>query len=137
MAEQMQPIPDVPERCPQCHSPVAERFPIAVMYDCGFWFFNDEQPVTDDYPAEGQRRRIKRLEKQLAAARAEAERSRKKHEALRAAVIQADALVLDAIHRTTAMYNYTRDADYDSHSDGLDEALMILRLVLSEVDEHE
>lgn len=68
----------VPERCPQCHSPVAERFPHAVMYDCGFSLFNDGQPVTDDYPAECQRRRIKRLEKQLAAARAEAERWRKR-----------------------------------------------------------
>jgi len=48
------------------------------MYDCGFSLFNDGQLVTDDYPAECQRRRIKRLEKQLAAARAEAERWRKR-----------------------------------------------------------
>lgn len=73
----------VPERCPQCRSPVAERFPHAVMYDCGFSLFNDGQPVTDDYPAECQRRRIKRLEKQLAAARAEAERWKQQYEALR------------------------------------------------------
>src|SRR5690606_14669616 len=76
------PMPDVPERCPQCHSPVAERFPHAVMYDCGFSLFNDGQPVTDDYPAECQRRRIKRLEKQLTAARAEAERWRERAERL-------------------------------------------------------
>src|SRR5690606_24612666 len=75
-------MPDVPERCPQCHSPVAERFPHAVMYDCGLSLFNDGQPVTDDYPAECQRRRIKRLEKQLAAARAEAARYRQQYEAL-------------------------------------------------------
>src|SRR5690606_19637354 len=122
----------VPERCPQCRSPVAERFPHAVMYDCGFSLFNDGQPVTDDYPAECQRRRIKRLEKQLAAARAEAERWRRRHDALRAAVIKADALIVDAIHRATAMYNNTQDADYESHSDGLDEALMILRQLLAE-----
>src|SRR5690606_26100274 len=72
----------VPELCPQCHSPVAERFPHAVMYDCGFSLFNDGKPVTDDYPEECQRRRIKRLEKQLAA-RAEAERRRKKYEEMR------------------------------------------------------
>ena len=132
MAEQMQPMPDVPERCPQCHSPVAERFPHAVMYDCGFSLFNDGQPVTDDYPAECQRRRIKRLEKQLAAARAEAERWKRRHDALRAAVIKADALIVDAIHRATVMYNHTQDAAYESHSDGLDEALMILRQLLAE-----
>ncbi len=76
----------VPERCPQCHSPVAERFPHAVMYDCGFSLFNDGQPVTDDYPAECQRRRIKRLEKQLTAASAEAERWKQQYEELRAGV---------------------------------------------------
>lgn len=103
----------VPERCPQCRSPVAERFPHAVMYDCGFSLFNDGQPVTDDYPAECQRRRIKRLEKQLAAARAEAERWRRRHDALRAAVIKAEA-------------------DYASRADGLDDALMILRQLLAE-----
>src|SRR5690606_14084653 len=80
------PMPDAPERCPQCHSPVAERFPHAVMYDCGLSLFNDGELVTDDYPAECQRRRIKRLEKQLAAALAEAERWRKQYEALRAGV---------------------------------------------------
>lgn len=120
-------MPDVPERCPQCHSPVSERFPHAVMYDCGFSLFNDGQPVTDDYPAECQRLRIKRLEKQLTAARAEAARWKRRHDALRAAVIKADALIVDAIQRATVMYNHTQDDDYASRSDGLDEALMILR----------
>jgi len=77
--------------------------------------------------------RIEALEQELDAARGEAERWKRRHDALRAAVIKADALIVDAIHRTTAMYNYTQDPDYESHSDGLDEALMILRLVLSEV----
>src|SRR5690606_41470607 len=62
----------------------------------------------------------------LAAARAEAERWRRRHDALRAAVIKADALTVDANHRAPPMYNNTQDADYESHSDGLDEALMIL-----------
>jgi len=39
---------------------------------------------------------------------------------------------VDAIHRATAMYNHTQDANYESHSDGLDEALMILRQLLAE-----
>lgn len=68
----------------------------------------------------------------LAAARAEAERWKRRHDALRAAVIKADALIVDAIHRATAMYNHTQDADYESHYDGLDEALMILRQLLTE-----
>jgi len=102
------------------------------MYDCGCSLFNDGQPVTDDYPAECQRRRIKRLEKQLAAARAEAERWKRRHDALRAAVIKADALIVDAIRRATVMYNHTQDDDYASRSDGLDEALMILRQLLAE-----
>src|SRR5690606_27962164 len=42
----------------------------------------DGELVTDDYPAECQRRRIKRLEKQLAAARAEAEPLRDENERL-------------------------------------------------------
>src|SRR5690606_33992134 len=74
------------------------------------------------------------LHRQLAAARAEAERWKRRHDALRAAVIKADALIVDAIHRATVMYNHTHDADYESHSDRLDEALMILRVVLLEVD---
>src|SRR5690606_22052455 len=68
----------------------------------------------------------------LAAARAEAERWKRRHDALRAAVIKADALIVDAIQRATVMYNHTQDDDYASRSDGLDEALMILRQLLAE-----
>jgi len=39
---------------------------------------------------------------------------------------------VDTIHRATAMYNHTQDVDYESHSDGLDEALVILRQLLAE-----
>lgn len=95
------PMPDVPKRCPQCHSPVAERFPHAVMYECGYARFNDGQPVTDDYPAECQRRRIKRLEKQFAAARAEAEALRKHIEALEA-FVHAEKACRD--HAATCSY---------------------------------
>ena len=77
-------VASVPERCPQCHSPMVERFSHAVVYDCGNSCFNDGQPVTDDYPAECRRRYIKRLEKQLAAARAEAKRWKQQYEELRA-----------------------------------------------------
>ena len=97
----------VPQRCPQCHSPVSERFPHAVMYYCGFSLFNDGQFVTDDYPAECQRRRIKRLEKQLTAARAEAKALRKyidaledKNERLRQIEAAARALVDTAFEVT-------------------------------------
>ncbi|PZM88851.1 MAG: hypothetical protein DIU79_16260 [Actinobacteria bacterium] len=76
--------------------------------------------------------RIEALEQERDAARAEAELWKRRHDALRAAVIKADTLIVDAIHRATAMYNHTQDADYESHSDGLDEALMILRQLLAE-----
>jgi len=128
VTEQMQPMSDVPERCPQCHSPVVERFPIAVMYDCGFWFFNDEQPVTDDYPAECQRRRIKRLEKQLAAAHAEAERWKQQYEALRAGVERVIQDLRAAFRRA-----YATPSPY--HAGALDayyKAEQMVRLVLSE-----
>src|SRR5690606_5151707 len=100
------------KRCPQCHSPVAERLPHAVMYDCGFSFFNDGQPVTDDYPAECQRRRIKRLEKQLADARAEAEGWRQKYEELKAGLeelIRHVRLVLPEVRIAQAPVSRTGD----------------------------
>src|SRR5690606_33730145 len=126
------PMPDVPERCPQCHSPVAERFPHAVMYDCGFTLFNDGEPVTDDYPAECQRRRIKRLEKQLAATRAKAERWRKKYEALRAGVER----VADDLHMAAdeAHDNWRITADFNEQgrSIGLEEAEQMVRRLLTE-----
>ena len=122
----------VPERCPQCRSPVAERFPHAVMYDCGFSLFNDGQPVTDDYPAECQRRRIKRLEKQLTAARAEAERWRKKYEALRAGVER----VADDLHMAAdeAHDNWRITADFNEQGRfiGLEEAEQMVRQLLAE-----
>jgi len=132
MAEQMRPMPDVPERCPQCHSPVVERFPIAVMYDCGFWFFNDEQPVTDDYPAECQRRRIKRLEKQLAAARAEAERWKQQYEFLRS---EMERLVQELRQRAYLFakdWLETDDDYYEGASDAYYSAEKMVRRLLSE-----
>ena len=122
----------VPERCPQCHSPVAERFPHAVMYDCGFSLFNDGQPVTDDYPAECQRRRIKRLEKQLTAARAETERWRKKYEALRAGVERvADDLHI-AADEAHDNWRITADFNEQGRSIGLEEAEQMVRQLLGE-----
>lgn len=123
----------VPERCPECHSPVAERFPHAVMYDCGFSLFNDGQPVTDDYPAECQRRRIKRLENQLAAARAEAERWRQQYEELRAGV---ERVVQDLYERTRATARDWRQSGHPYHdgaSDAYCEAFLMVRRVLGEV----
>src|SRR5690606_21528731 len=122
----------VPERCPQCRSPVAERFPHGVMYDCGFSLFNDGQPVTDDYPAECQHRRIKRLEKQLTAAPAEAERWRKKYEALRAGVERvADDLHM-AADEADDNWRITADFNEQGRSIGLEEAEQMVRRVLSE-----
>lgn len=113
----------VPERCPQCHSPVAERFPHAVMYDCGFSFFNDGEPVTDDYPAECQRRRIKRLEKQLTAARAETERWQAELVAARE-VIEAARPIVNAEHDVDPVdVYYLREAirRYDERCGGGDQ----------------
>lgn len=118
----------VPERFPQCHSPVAERFPHAVMYDCGFTLFNDGEPVTDDYPAECQRRRIKRLENQLAAARSEAERWRKQYEALRAGVEQVIQDLRAAFRQAFA----TPSPYHDGASEAYYTAEQMVRRVLSE-----
>src|SRR5690606_1744968 len=126
-------MPDAPERCPQCHSPVAERFPHAVMYDCGLSLFNDGQPVTDDYPAECQRRRIKRLEKQLATARAEAERWRKQHEALRAGVERVVQELRKRAHSAAMDWQKSGHHPYhDGASDAYYEAEQMVRRVLGE-----
>jgi len=76
--------------------------------------------------------RIEALEQERDAARAEAERWKRRHDALQAAIIKTDALIVDAINHANAMYNYTQDAYYESYSDGLDEALTILRQLLDE-----
>jgi len=98
------------------------------MYDCGFSLFNDGQPVTDDYPAECQRRRIKRLENQLAAARAEAERWRKRYEALRAGVERVIQDLRAAFRQAFA----TASPYHDGASEAYYTAEQMVRRVLSE-----
>lgn len=111
-------MPDVPERCPHCGADTLPKEAIAPHLD-GAWEC-------------GTCLTFELVQSNLCAARAEAERWKRRHDALRAAVIKADALIVDAIQRATAMYNHTQDDDYASRSDGLDEALMILRQLLTE-----
>jgi len=102
------------------------------MYDCGFWFFNDEQPVTDDYPAECQRRRIKRLEKQLAAARAEAERWKQQYEALRAEVESVAQELRKRAYSCAKDWLETGHHYHDGASDAYYEAGLMVRRLLAE-----
>src|SRR5690606_30794433 len=94
-------MPDVPTRCWDCERELARANLRAECAYCG----SDVARAYEWLDA-------------LDAARAEAERWKRRHDALRAAVIKADALIVDAIHRATVMYNHTQDADYESHSDG-------------------
>src|SRR5690606_17536330 len=117
MAEQMQPMSDVPryrqKRCP----------------DCGVVLQRPWMPVEEGTTAHTKERC---LEHQLAAARAEAERWRKKYEVLRAGVER----VADDLHMAAdeAHDNWRITADFNEQgrSIGLEEAEQMVRRLLTE-----
>lgn len=121
-----------PNECPRCRSRQVERFPGSTLYDCGFALFDDGTSVADDYPAECNYRRIKLLENQLSRSRAEAERWRKKYEALRAGVERvADDLYM-AADEAHDNWRITADFNEQGRSIGLEEAEQMVRQLLGE-----
>jgi len=83
MAEQMQPMPDVPERCPMCGAPKRRQLLVgnyltsnAIEFECETMVIEGRSTLESPNC----------LRRQCDAARTEAERLRQRHEALRAEV---------------------------------------------------
>lgn len=138
MAEQMQPMPDVPERCPFCNSGDRReetwRGSPAYSFSCGTVFCANGEVALRYFAcyAREKEREERAIREQLAAALAEAERWRKKYEALRAGVER----VADDLHMAAdeAHDNWRITADFNEQgrSIGLEEAEQMVRRVLSE-----